>query len=442
MTDRNHAEAIAAEVRRLATLRPIERDRELKAAAARFDCDKATLRRQVAAYAQKLARAEDSDDYDEAEPWAKPIADGAALLTELAHYIGRFIVTSPAAVDAAALWVVHTHCFRAFRCTPRYNIRGPTPGCGKSLFLEIIGSLVAKPDNSANITPAAVFRTVEQFGPTLLVDEVDTFLRDDAHEIRGILNSGFQPNGRVARVEDDGSGRFIVRRYRTFAPVALAGLRGLPATLHDRSIVVTLQKASPDEEPEDWDIDAKDAAITLKRKIARWATDNFDALRRERPTMPAEMRNRVRDKWRPLFAIAEVAGGNWPARAVASFRGLYGEELDKEDLGILLLRDLRELFLEKRGEVLHAGTIVGALNAREDSPWCYRHNGQGLNQNDLAWLLRAFKVSPQRFRVGGKQRRGYYRAADLEPVFVRYLEPLDAGDNLPEIEADDDAPAI
>ena len=45
---------------------------------------------------------------------------------------------------------------------------------------------------SANITAAAIFRTVEAARPTLLIDEADSFL-SDKEDIRGVLNAGYDP---------------------------------------------------------------------------------------------------------------------------------------------------------------------------------------------------------------------------------------------------------
>jgi len=38
--------------------------------------------------------------------------------------------------------------------------------------------------------------------------------------------------------------------------------------------------------------------------------------------MPPTAFNRLADNWRPLFAIAEIAGGDWPQRALAAFTAL------------------------------------------------------------------------------------------------------------------------
>ena len=58
------------------------------------------------------------------------------------------------------------------------------------------------------------------------------------------------------------------------------------------------------------------------RKLARWCADNFARLETADPTMPDTAFNRLADNWRPLFAIADVAGADWPARAAASFAAL------------------------------------------------------------------------------------------------------------------------
>ena len=61
--------------------------------------------------------------------------------------------------------------------------------------------------------------------------------------------------------------------------------------------------------------------------------------------MPTSLRGRAADNWRPLLAVADLAGGEWPAKARQAAAALETGD-DAEGLGILLLRDLRELFDE------------------------------------------------------------------------------------------------
>ena len=88
-----------------------------------------------------------------------------------------------------ALWALHTHVFDCFNHSPRLAITSPEKGCGKTTALDVLRELVARPLPTSNVTVSAVFRTIEIANPTLLIDEADTFLKEN-EELRGILNSG------------------------------------------------------------------------------------------------------------------------------------------------------------------------------------------------------------------------------------------------------------
>jgi hypothetical protein len=91
---------------------------------------------------------------------------------------------------------------------------------------------------------------------------------------------------------------------------------GSPDTLEDRSIVVQLQR-----KPKAAKVarlrkrDCQEFA-TLRRKASRWTEGNFEALAADPdPDVPDELNDRAADNWRPLLAIADLAGGDWPHRA-------------------------------------------------------------------------------------------------------------------------------
>jgi len=75
--------------------------------------------------------------------------------------------------------------------------------------------------------------------------------------------------------------------------------------------------------------DESNAALeaSLNQQLAGWTKENFDAIQNSRPQMPATAHNRLGDNWRPLFSIAEIAGGDWPQLAACSFTKLGGEPL-------------------------------------------------------------------------------------------------------------------
>jgi hypothetical protein len=126
--------------------------------------------------------------FPQVELWPRPV-EGAALLEDMVAQIERYVRVSREAAVAVALWTMHAHCFEAFTISPRLGIVSPEKRCGKTTLLGVIEALVPRPLLSANVTVAAVFRTIEAHRPTLLIDEADTFLGDN-EELRGVINSG------------------------------------------------------------------------------------------------------------------------------------------------------------------------------------------------------------------------------------------------------------
>src|SRR6476659_10447343 len=81
-------------------------------------------------------------------------------------------------------------------------------------------------------------------------------------------------------------GGHTIRAFKAFAPAVLAGIGTLPNTLHDRSIHIPLLKAKPEQILARFDSRHTEIEHALCRKLARWAQDNFAALRRCDPPMP------------------------------------------------------------------------------------------------------------------------------------------------------------
>jgi putative DNA primase/helicase len=85
-------------------------------------------------------------------------------------------------------------------------------------LLDVLRPLVWRPLSTANATAPTIFRVVETQQPTLLIDEADTFLRDN-DELRGVLNSGHRHGGSVLlTVGDDHE----PRAFATYCPCAIA----------------------------------------------------------------------------------------------------------------------------------------------------------------------------------------------------------------------------
>ena len=101
----------------------------------------------------------------------------------------------------------------------------------------------------------------------------------------------------------------------------------------------------------------------LARKAARFVSDNEQALRNAEPASPDALNDRQADAWDPLFAIAEVAGGEWPERARAAAKALCqvdAEEDVEADIKTVLLADIRDIFARlPKDDAAHEAGRVG-----------------------------------------------------------------------------------
>src|SRR6266567_753175 len=175
--------------------------------------------------------------FPDPEPWPEAV-DGADLLKAIADTYTRLVSLPEGAADALALFVTHTYVHDAAYVSPLLALVSPEKGCGKTTALSVTAELVRRPLSASNITAAALFRTVEKLEPTLLVDEADSFLRDN-DELRGILNSGHNKAGaHVIRLVGD---TFEPRVFSTWCPKAIATIGKLPPTPMDRAIVIPMR---------------------------------------------------------------------------------------------------------------------------------------------------------------------------------------------------------
>ena len=352
----------------------------------------------------------------EIEPWPDPV-NGAEVLDAIAQQHRTYISLPDYAADVCALFETLCQCFEAFDTSPRLNVTSPEKGCGKTTLLDVIALFVQRPLRTENLTAAVLFRLIQARKPTILADEYDSWLKDN-EELRGLFNAGHRRGGQVLRCEGD---NHEVRAFRVFGPAVLCGIGALPGTLHDRSIVIRLERAKPNEIQERFDSRHTDLERQLSRELARWCADNRTALETCDPKMPDGAFNRIADNWRPLFAIAEIAGGDWPKRVSEAFAKLTSaDDLDAHGVGTLLLADIAAIFVSQ-GDKLPSATLAESLAAIEGRPWAeYGRHRKPISPNQLANLLRRFGISSCKIRFGEKTLQGYDRA-DFKDAFARYL---------------------
>jgi putative DNA primase/helicase len=352
----------------------------------------------------------------EADPWPDPI-DLKEVLNELVTEINRYAVLSKHADTAIVLWIAHTYVYDAGDISPFLFLTSPEKRCGKSTVLIFLLGLVNRPMVASNISPSSIFRVIEACRPTLLIDEADTFFNEN-EELRGVMNSGHtKPLAYVIRTVDIGGGVFEPRQFSTWAPKAVAGIRRLADTFEDRSVIVELKRKLPGEHTERI---AKFNGATIRRKLTRWARDNFEAIKCADPQLPARVYNRLADNWLPLLAITELAGAEWTDRATKALLSGMDNDSRTESAGVMLLSDLRALFNERPDPAyLATQDILEYLHVMDDRPWsAFGKFPKPITSEAMARLLKPFKIKPG--QINEINARGYY-LDDLKDAFDRYI---------------------
>ena len=198
-TAEGYEEPLEQAIDRLAGMSDIDYERARKDEAKRLKIDRVSVLDAARQAARKNGQDENGLGLFEPELWPEEI-DGDDLLDQIATALRCYVVIPDHLAQVVALWVVHTHCFESWQCTPRLAVGSPDMGCGKSTLLDVLNCLTPRAVKTENLSTAVMFRVVDKYRPTLLVDEVDSFLRDN-DELRGALNAGHRKGGRVFRCE-------------------------------------------------------------------------------------------------------------------------------------------------------------------------------------------------------------------------------------------------
>ena len=236
----------------------------------------------------RLLKRERAEKDDSALPhWrveASPVpVDGAALLDAVRAVFRRYVVMPKGADTALALWVMHAWTMNAGEISPFMVLVSPTKRCGKTTVLILLQYMTPRSELASNISASAIFRYVEEVQPTLMIDEADSFIKDN-EEMRGILNSGHTKTAAyvIRNVEVNGE-----HKPTPVLDLGTQGYRhhprpgrhaGGPLGCRDPPAQVAGgQGRAPAPAGQ------QGASARFARKAKRWADDNFAKLDRPRP---------------------------------------------------------------------------------------------------------------------------------------------------------------
>jgi Protein of unknown function (DUF3631) len=401
----------------LAGLDALTYEQRREGAAERLKIRVGTLDKLVRNAKAQAAQAESVLPHWKVEP-SQEAVDCAALLADIERTFARYIVLPKGAGVALALWTLHAWTVDAGDISPFLVLVSPTKRCGKTNTLIVLFYLTPRSELASNISASALFRYIEKIHPTLLIDEADSFVKDN-EEMRGILDSGHTRAAAYVIRNVEVNGDHEPRRFSTWAAKAIATIRGLADTLEDRSVVLTLQRKPPGAKVERLRKRDSNEFAALRRQALRWAEDNLSALADPDPAIPDALNDRAADNWRPLLAIADLAGGAWPQRGRESACRLSGEGHDSTSINVDLLADIRLAFGET--DMIRSIDLVAKLTADLEKPWVEWKHGKPLTQKQLASLLRPFGIISEKVSLPGLADAKGYKRVRFEEAWEAYI---------------------
>ena len=182
-------------------------------------------------------------------PWplAKPnvhfVLDDAkgSLWQDTKDFIEEHVeLLDPELYDVLAAWVHATYIPELWTVVPYIYIFGPVAS-GKTRLLEVLQQLCYRGIIGSNVSAAALFRGVQEWHPTVFLDETEILNKAEHMEIVGLLNSGYRRGQYAWRVKMTEQGSEL-ELFDVFGFKGLSGTQGLAKALESRSIMVRMIK--------------------------------------------------------------------------------------------------------------------------------------------------------------------------------------------------------
>lgn len=318
-----------------------------------------------------------------------------------------------------ATWAVASYFFPLFLTFPRLNLSGERES-GKSKLMTLLKGMAFNALLMVTPTPAVLYRLIQEFRATMLLDEVEGLNKDDARDILAIINSGYKLGGSVPRCE--GEKKKHVELFQVYSPLVLAAIKPVTATTEDRCIPLTLQRGS--------DLARINAEVDLQAPIfgrirsgcyalllTRWAAVREAYLNIE---FPQWLNGRARELWRPLLALGSLADQENGLALTPDLLTLAKEHVDTRTQvsaeGEALLHVIEEQLGTSTTIVVHPGDLADALRTRLG--WQHSPTPELVG----SWLrrFRFPRGKPPRDRGGVRYEITAERLADVQ---VRYGPP-------------------
>ena len=377
-------------------------------------------------------------------PHEHPVADIGPVLDAIVAVLKKVLAAPATHFDAEALWAAHTHLLQrrelGIRHTPRLAFQSEFEDSGKTTAMETLLYVAARSMATSSLSGASLYRETDVHHWTVLWDEADNAFHKNANpELIGVFNAGWSRKfSFVHRQAPLANGGYEQQVFDTFTGIALTAIHVFKEkSMQSRCIVLGMQRATKDDAArlQDFDEGHEEALTVCGRKLVRWGAD-LDALPPVDKTRFGLI-NRIWLNWRSLLQIADLAGGTWPARALAAARADMARVRRERDdsLEYALLAAIWRVLTadDSTPRRMHTKDLINKLHQEDEGRWFTAgHGGKPIDEyylrNKLKRLLPAdgdyAKPSSRRWRPDKKPKKNPlngYHELHFADAFERYL---------------------
>jgi predicted house-cleaning noncanonical NTP pyrophosphatase (MazG superfamily) len=303
------------------------------------------------------------------------------LIEEIGEFIYRYVDLTPFFQRLTPYYVLFSWIYDCFNELPYLRFNGDT-GSGKTRALETIGSLCYKPifaTGGASVSP--IFRILDLFRGTLLIDEADYRFSDETADIIKILNCGNTPTFPVLRSKSKKQKEFDPVAFHVFGPKILV-TRGYfkDVALESRCITEEMgQRELREDIPINLPNRFWEEALEIRNKLLMFRFRNYGQKEINPDLIDRSIEPRLNQIITPLASVIkdqEVLkelksfikeynnqlisdrGMEEPAQVLEIIKEITQSSLEKENPTIPSIKDITDRYIEKFGEKTDLGKPV------------------------------------------------------------------------------------
>lgn len=226
---------------------------------------------EVTPYNNKLL----SDEVVRFPEYAKDYGNDQFLKLTVQDFIHRYLDISESYERIATYYVLLSWLYDNFLTLPYLRALGDS-GSGKTRFLVTIGNLCYKPMFAGGASSTSpIFRIIDMFKGTLIIDEGDFKKSDETQDIIKILNCGYQQGMPVLRSDKNGNG-YMPMSYQVYGPKILATKRKFAdSALESRCLTEVMERDPREDIPTTLPSSFAKEAREIRNMLLMWRFKNY-----------------------------------------------------------------------------------------------------------------------------------------------------------------------